>query len=96
MSHCWTIAWRELRSFFRVPMGWVIIALYLVLAGYVFGLGVAAPGGPASLRDFFLVTQIFVLILTPAVSMRLISEELRSGTFESLMTAPVRDVAVGI
>ena len=94
MNHAWTIAWRELRSFFRVPMGWVIIALYLVLAGYVFGLGVVTPGGPASLRDFFLVTQIFVLILTPAISMRLISDELRSGTFESLMTAPVADAAV--
>ena len=91
MSVVWTIASRELRSFFRVPMGWVVIALYLVLTGYVFAMGVVSPGGPATLRDFFLVTQVFVLILTPAVSMRLISDELRGGTLESLMTALVAE-----
>ena len=70
MKVIWTIAGRELWSFFRVPMGWVVVALYLLLTGYVFGLGVLVPGGPSSMRDFFLVSQVFVLILTPAVSMR--------------------------
>lgn len=75
-------------------MGWVVIALYLVLTGYVFALGVLTPGQSASLREFFLVSQVFILILTPAVSMRLISEELRSGTLEQLMTSPASDGAV--
>ena len=94
MSQVAAIAWREFRSFFRVPMGWVIIALYLLLAGYIFAFGVLTPGSPATLRDFFIVSQIFVLILTPAISMRLISEELRSGTFEALMTSPVTDAGI--
>jgi ABC-2 type transport system permease protein len=94
VNQAWAIATRELRSFFRVPMGWVVMALYLLLAGYVFALGVLKPGGSASLREFFLVSQIFVLILTPAVSMRLVSEELRSGTLEQLMTSPASDGAV--
>jgi ABC-2 type transport system permease protein len=55
---------------------------------------VLQPGGPATLREFFLISQIFLLILTPAVSMRLVSEELRSGTFEGLMTAPVADIGI--
>ena len=33
MNQAWAIATREFRSFFRVPMGWVVVALYLVLAG---------------------------------------------------------------
>ena len=94
MSQVWTIALREMRSFFRVPTGWVVVALYLLLAGYVFALGVLTPGGPSSLREFFLISQVFLIILTPAVSMRLVSEELRSGTFEGLLTAPVPDAAV--
>lgn len=94
MSQVLTIASRELRSFFRVPTGWIVVALYLLLAGYIFALGVLSPGAPATLREFFLVSQIFLIILTPAVSMRLVSEELRSGTLESLMTAPVPDAAV--
>lgn len=94
MRQALTIASRELRSFFRVPTGWIVVALYLLLTGYVFGMGVLSPGAPSSLREFFLVSQVFLIILTPAVSMRLVSEELRSGTFEGLMTAPVPDVAV--
>ena len=94
MSLVLTIASRELRSFFRVPTGWIVVALYLLLAGYVFAAGVLSPGGPSTLREFFLVSQVFLIILTPAVSMRLVSEELRSGTFESLLTAPVPDSAV--
>ena len=94
MSQILTIASREVRSLFRVPTGWLVVSLYLLLAGYIFALGVLAPGAPSTLREFFLVSQIFLIILTPAVSMRLVSEELRSGTFESLLTAPVPDAAV--
>ncbi len=94
MTQALTIAWRELRSFFRVPTGWIVVALYLLLTGYIFAMGVLVPGAPSTLREFFLVSQIFLIILTPAVSMRLVSEELRSGTFEGLLTAPVPDAAV--
>jgi gliding motility-associated transport system permease protein len=94
MSVAWTIAWREVCSFFRVPTGWIVVALYLLLTGIVYRYGVLVPGAPSTLRDFFLVSQIFLIILTPAVSMRLVSEELRSGTFEGLMTAPVPDLVV--
>jgi ABC-2 type transport system permease protein len=94
VNHIAAIAGRELRSYFRVPTGWIVVALYLLLTGYVFAMGVLTPGAPSTLREFFLVTQIFLIILTPAVSMRLVSEELRAGTFESLMTAPVSDFAI--
>lgn len=89
-----TLAMREFRSFFRVPTGWIVVALYLLMTGYVFAFGVLSPGAPATLREFFLVSQVFLIILTPAISMRLVSEELRSGTFEGLMTAPVTDLAI--
>jgi len=84
-----TIASRELGSYFRTPAGWVIVALYLFLAGVVFTLSVFMPGRPASLRDFFAVSGWLLLPVAPAISMRLIAEELRSGTIEPLMTSPV-------
>lgn len=93
MSGVWTIAIREFRSFFRVPVGWLAIALYLFLSGMVFS-SVLWPGTPATLREVFGWSQFFLLALAPAVSMRLLSEEFRSGTYEPLMTAPVSDVAV--
>lgn len=94
MSHVVTIAARELRSFFRLPVGWVVIALFLFLTGVIFGLLTLQPGEPASLRYFFGVSGWLLLPVAPAISMRLISEEFRSGTIEPLMTAPVSDLSI--
>jgi ABC-2 type transport system permease protein len=94
MSLIWTIARREFASFFRVPLGWVAMALYLFLTGVIFAERVLAPGAPASLRYFFGVSGFLLLPVVPAISMRLISEELRSGTIEPLMTSPVADICI--
>jgi len=89
-----TIARRELSSFFRLPVGWVAIALYLFLAGVVFVVATLQPGGPASMREFFTLSGWLLVPVAPAISMRLLSEERRTGTIEPLLTAPVSDVAV--
>jgi ABC-2 type transport system permease protein len=84
------IATRELSSYLRQPVGWIVIALYLLLTGLVFGLKILTPGEPASLRSLFTYSGILLLPVVPAISMRLIAEEIRSGTIESLLTAPIR------
>ncbi len=89
-----TIAAREWASFFRTSAGWIVLALYLVLSGFWFAFATLVPGDPATLRAFFGVSQWILLIIAPAIAMRLLAEERRSGTFESLMTAPVSDWAV--
>jgi len=94
VSHIWTIARREFASFFRVPLGWVAMALYLFLTGIIFAERVLVPGEPASLRYFFGISGFLLLPVIPAISMRLISDELRSGTIEPLMTAPVADISI--
>lgn len=94
MRAVWTIAARELGAFFRLPVGWVVIALYLFLAGVVFGLVVAQPGRPASMRAFFVIAGWLLVPVAPAITMRLFSEELRAGTLDTLLTAPVSDFAV--
>lgn len=88
------IASREFASFFRTPIGWVIIALYLLLSGIWVSFDTIRPGEPASLRLFFATSQWLLLIVAPAISMRLISEETRAGTIEPLMTAPASDWAI--
>lgn len=87
------IALREYRSLFRVPVGWIVIALYLLLTGAVFIVGLQ-PGEPASLRYVFGISGWLLLPVMPAVSMRLLSEEFRSGTAEPLMTSPVGDASI--
>ncbi len=89
MTGAWAIATRELSAYFRQPAGWIIIALYLLLTGVVFSLSILVPGEPASLRTFFSLSGWLLLPVAPAISMRLISDELRSGTIEPLLTSPL-------
>lgn len=93
MGAAWAIARRELASMFRMPVGWVVIALFLLLTASMFVLGLA-PGQPASLRDFFSVSAWLLMPVAPAISMRLLAEERRTGSDEPLLTAPVSDGAV--
>ncbi len=90
MGATFTVAWREYASFFRSSIGWLVIALYLFLSG-LFASDTIIPGQPATMRDLFSLSHWLLLIVAPAISMRLLSEELRSGTIESLMTAPISD-----
>ncbi len=85
------IATREYAAFFRLPIGWVVIALYLLLAGAVFALGTLRPGAPATLRELFNLSAWLLMFVAPAISMRLISDELRQGSIEPLMTSPLSD-----
>ena len=93
MTRAWAICWREFAAFFRVPLGWVVIALFVCLSSVFFTRSTLIPGEPASMREFFGVWWGLLIVICPAVSMRLFSEELRAGTIESVMTAPIGETA---
>ena len=78
----------------RLPVGWVVIALFVFLSAVIFVNGTLIPGQPATMRYFFASASWMLIPVAPAISMRLISEELRSGTIEPLRTAPVSDASV--
>lgn len=88
---------RELRAYFFSPLAYAVLTFILFINGYVFWLIVSylndpSAGAGAPLELFFGQTIFFWLVLlfvTPILTMRLISEERRSGTIEVLMTAPV-------
>ncbi len=94
MRGVWAIARREVGSMLRLPVGWIVIALFAFLSAVLFVNGTLAPGQPATMRYFFASASWLMLGIAPAVSMRLVSEELRSGTAEPLRTAPISDGAV--
>jgi ABC-2 type transport system permease protein len=93
---------RELRAYFFSPLAYVVAALLLLVNGAVFWLIVSYLNDPragigAPLELFFGQTVFFWLVLlfvAPVVTMRLLSEERRSGTIEVLMTAPVSETKV--
>ena len=105
MSRLLAIARREWAGYFRTPAGWAVLALFLLLQGIVFWMFVqflgrpdAPPGG---VMEFFfggtILYWIALGLLATVVPMRLIAEELRTGTIEPLLTAPVSpgEVVIG-
>lgn len=90
MKAALTIAERELKTYFLSPVGYVVIAGFLLLASYLFYLPLVVMGEP-SMRHWTYNIVIILIILVPALTMRLIAEERRTGTVEVLSTSPVTD-----
>ena len=72
---------RELKSYFVSPVAYVVIALFLVVCGLLFGLIVLSTR-EASLRYLLSNISVVFLFLVPAMTMRLLAEEQGSGTME--------------
>jgi ABC-2 type transport system permease protein len=90
VRNVWAVATRELRSYFLSPLAYVIIALFVALAGYLFAL-ILANGRQASLSGLVQNVSVLYLFIVPAISMRLLAEEQRTGTVELLLTNPVQE-----
>lgn len=95
MKTIWNIADREFRSLIVAPIGWVVMAAFLVLSGVFF----IAPlqQNLAHIRYVVQNSVILLVFLLPAVTMRTLAEEKKQGTIELLMTSPVTEgqVVVG-
>ncbi|MCX6065418.1 MAG: ABC transporter permease, partial [Chloroflexi bacterium] len=98
MRNIWTIAKREFNTYFSSPVAYAVAFLFLSIIGVVFVLNILAlsnnPYGFAEAPDTRMITgpMAFMLMLaTPALTMRLLADEVRMGTMELLLTAPLRD-----
>lgn len=90
MNGIFVIFKREFGSYFSTPLAYVFILIFLVLSGvFTFYLGNFYERDQADLTPFFSFHPWLYLFLVPAVSMRLWSEERKSGSIEMLMTLPV-------
>ncbi len=95
MRNVATVAGRELGSYFLSPIAYAVNAIFLFACGLAFGLGTFTTGGEASLRTMFEFWIVLILVFVlPMLTMRLVSDELRSGTIETLMTAPVTETDI--
>lgn len=104
MRGFWPLFKRELFAMFVTPLAWVIIVAFLVTQGMHFTLlisffsrqtEISADNGPV--QAFFgqtIFLYLPLLVLCPGLTMRLFAEERRSGTIETLLTAPVSATAV--
>jgi ABC-2 type transport system permease protein len=100
MRNIWTIAKREYDQYFISPVAYVVAFVILLVTGIVFAFDFYnysqyALQYPGAVPNFGSVsgTLTFLFVLsTPAITMRLISDEARMGTLELLLTAPIRDL----
>jgi len=93
MRQIWTIAKRELGSYFDSLMAYIMMAAFLGFSGFftwIFGADVFFVK-QASLQAFFGIAYWTLFFFIPAITMRLFAEENKTGTIELLLTRPVND-----
>jgi ABC-2 type transport system permease protein len=90
MRNIITITKREFNGYFASPVAFVVIVIFLLLAGFfTFNVEELFDRGQANLAGFFRWHPWLYLFLAPALGMRMWSEERRSGTIELLLTMPI-------
>jgi ABC-2 type transport system permease protein len=94
MRNVWTVAKREFNMYFASPVAYAVAFALLLVLGLFFYADFASAavqgGSPDATRTISLFATL-LLFFTPAVTMRLLAEEQRTGTIELLLTAPLRE-----
>ena len=85
------VAWKEIVIYFSSPTAYIVGLIFLALTGFFFSRDLGNPFPEATLAPFFQGAVIILILLAPALTMRLIAEEQKLGTIELLLTSPVRD-----
>lgn len=79
---------KELRQYFSSPIGYVFIAVFMLISGFFFWLQNIL-SMTANMNGFFSQMTIVFLFMIPFLTMRLVAEEKSSGTDKLLFTAPL-------
>jgi ABC-2 type transport system permease protein len=90
MHNIYHIFRREFRSYFDSPIAYIVLMFFLLVSGYFFTSNLFLMN-QASLRTLFGIIPLLFVFFIPAISMRLIAEEKKSGTIELLFTYPIKD-----
>jgi ABC-2 type transport system permease protein len=85
------VARKEVLAYFTSPMGYIVALVYLALTGFFFGLSLSGVFPEARIEGYIQPSRFILILLAPALTMRLLAEEQKLGTLELLLTAPVRD-----
>jgi len=96
MRSIWVITKRELASFFDSLIAYIILILFLGFSGFftwIYGSDIFLVG-QASLSVFFNVAFWTLFFFIPAITMRMLAEEKKTGTIELLLTKAVTDQQV--
>ena len=88
MTGMLTVYRKELATYFRSPIAYFVVAVFLVGTGYFFLYNIFLTGD-ATMASTFLNMGVLLLSVTPLLSMRLFASEYSAGTMELLLTLPL-------
>ncbi len=90
MNNILSIYRKELKSYFNSPVAYIVITVFLLISGWFFSTNFFLVG-QATVRTVLSIIPIIFIFFVPAITMRSIAEEKKSGTIELLVTMPTRD-----
>lgn len=94
----WALYKKEIALFFSALTGYLVVGLFVLTVGLFLwvlpGQFNILQGGYATLEPFFALAPWIYLFLVPAITMKLIAEERKSGTFELLITKPITELEI--
>ena len=91
--HTGTIFRKELRSYFNSAVAYVVIVVFLAIVGWFYTSNLFL-SNVASMRLMFELVPAVFLFVVPAITMRLLAEEKKTGTIELLSTKPLHDAEI--
>ena len=95
MNNIGIISRKELKSYLNSPIAYIVTAIFLVLTGTFFATYLAGTDyADTSIRGFLDAGQVLILLFAAVLTMRLVAEERKLGTWELLLTVPVRDTEI--
>ena len=92
-KNIWIIAKKELNIYFNTSIAYIFLALFLIVGNWLFWQNFYL-FNQASMRSYFSLLPWIFLLIIPAITMRVWSEEKKSGTIELLLTLPVTDIEI--
>lgn len=90
MHNIMVIARREFKSYFDSPVAYIVLTFFLIVTGYFFTSNLFL-ANQADLRTLWGIVPLLFVFFIPAISMKLLAEEKKSGTIELLYTYPIKD-----
>ena len=84
---------QEVFAFFFSPVAYIVISVFLLITGWFFTTDLFL-ANDSSLRSVFGFIPFIFMFFIPAITMRLLSEERKSGTIELLFTMPISDIEI--
>lgn len=79
---------KDVKSYFLSPIAYIVIGLFLFITSWIF-IRATIDQGVAIMDDIFRFIILILLIISPILTMKLIAEEKKTGTYQLLLTSPI-------